>query len=99
MSGSFMGIASSMSEEPGAMPVMGEADGVVDLAGGLRVRDDDDLWFRLIEVDPHQKKPAKVVWRQPVAPSTSDYKMLIPFFHAFSGNVSGSPQPVVEWWR
>ena len=83
-----MRFASAMSEEPGSMPVMGEADGIVDLAGGLRAGDDDDLWFRLIEIDPHQKKPAKVVWRQPVSPANSDYKMLVPFFHAFSGNVS-----------
>lgn len=86
-SGSSMGIAGAMSEEPGSMPVVGEADGVADPAGGSRFRD-DDLWFRLIEIDPHQKKPAKVVWRQPVTPASSDYKMLIPFFHAFSGNVS-----------
>jgi len=75
-----------MSEEPESMPAMGEVDGGADLAGGLRVRDDDDLWFRLVEIDPHQKKPAKVVWRQPVLPASSDYKMLVPFFHAFSGN-------------
>ena len=97
-----MGFTGATSEEPGSMPVMGEADGAVNLAGGLRLRDDDDLWFRLIEIDPQQKKPAKVVWRQPVIPSSSDYKMLVPFFHAFSGNVSGSPvRPVcfavVEW--
>jgi len=85
----FMGLAGAMSEEPGSLPVMGEADRVVSLAGGLGVRGDDDLWFRLIEIDPHQKKPAKVVWRQPVLPANSDYKMLVPFFHAFSGNVSG----------
>ena len=85
----FMGIAGVMSEEPGSLPVVGEADGVADLAGGLRVRDDDDLWFRLVEIDLHQKKPAKVVWRQPVQPASSDYKLLVPFFHAFSGNVSG----------
>jgi len=76
----FMGTAGAMSEEPESMPVMGEVD------EGLRVRNDDDLWFRLIEIDPHQKKPAKVVWRQPVSPASSDYKMLVPFFHAFSGN-------------
>ena len=90
-SSGFMGFTGTVSEEPGAMPAMGEADGSADLAGGLRVRDDDDLWFRLIEIDPGQKKPAKVVWRQPVLPASSDYKMLVPFFHAFSGNVSGSP--------
>jgi hypothetical protein len=88
-SSGLMGSAGAMSEEPGSMPVAGEADGVADLAGGLRVGDDDDLWFRLVEIDPHQKKPAKVVWRQPVLPTISDYKMLVPFFHAFSGNVSG----------
>ena len=87
-----MRIASIMSEEPESMPAMGEVDGGADLVGGLRVQDDDDLWFRLIEIDPHQKKPAKVVWRQPVLPASSDYKMLVPFFHAFSGNVSGSPR-------
>jgi len=86
----FMGLAGAMSEEPGSLPAMGDADGVVNLAGGLGVRGDDDLWFRLVEIDPHQKKPAKVVWRQPVQPANSDYKMLVPFFHAFSGNVSGS---------
>ncbi|KAF9645492.1 hypothetical protein BDM02DRAFT_3189688 [Thelephora ganbajun] len=80
------GFAGAMSEEPGSMPVVGEVDRVVDLAGGLRVRGDDDLWFRLVEIDPQQKKPAKVVWRQPVLPANSDYKMLVPFFHAFSGN-------------
>ena len=88
----FMGKAGAMSEEPGSMPVVGEADGVAELTGGSRARDDDDLWFRLVEVDPHQKKPAKVVWRQPVTPASSDYKMLVPFFHAFSGNVSGLPR-------
>ena len=85
-----MRFSTAMTEEPGSMPVMGEVDGTVDLVGGPRVRGDDDLWFRLIEIDPHQKKPAKVVWRQPVSPASSDYKMLVPFFHAFSGNVSGS---------
>ena len=89
-SSGLMGSAGAMSDEPGSMPVMGEADEAGDLAGGLRVRPDDELWFRLIEVDPHQKKPAKVVWRQPVQPANSDYKMLVPFFHAFSGNVSRS---------
>lgn len=89
-SSGLMRFADALSEEPGSMPVMGEGDGTAELPGGLRVRDDDDLWFRLIEIDLHQKKPAKVVWRQPVMPSSSDYKMLVPFFHAFSGNVSGS---------
>ena len=90
MSGSpgFMGLDGAMSEEPGSLPMVGEADRGVSLAGGLGVKGDDDLWFRLIEIDPHQKKPAKVVWRQPVQPANSDYKMLVPFFHAFSGNVS-----------
>ena len=86
-SSGFMGFSGASSEEPRSI---GEVDGVVNLAGGLRVRDDDDLWFRLVEIDPHQKKPAKVVWRQPVLPASSDYKMLVPFFHAFSGNVGGS---------
>lgn len=84
----FMGIAGAMSEEPGSMPVVG--DGASDLAENVRLRDDDELWFRLVEIDPHQKKPAKLVWRQPVMPASSDYKMLVPFFHAFSGNVSVS---------
>jgi hypothetical protein len=87
-SSGFMGFSGTVSEEPGSMPVVGEGDGATDLVGGLRVKDDDDLWFRLVEIDPHQKKPAKVVWRQPVSPASSDYKMLVPFFHAFSGNVS-----------
>ena len=91
-SSGFMGIAGAMNEEPESMPVMGEVDGGADLVGGSRVRDKDDLWFRLVEIDPHQKKPAKVVWRQPVSPASSDYKMLVPFFHAFSGNVSGPPR-------
>ena len=96
-----MGLSGATSEEPGSLPVVSEVDGVVDLAGGLRVRGDDDLWFRLVEIDPHQKKPAKVVWRQPVLPASSDYKMLVPFFHAFSGNVGGSSVCrviLVEWW-
>jgi len=100
-SSGFMGLSGATSEEPGSLPVVSEVDGVVDLAGGLRVRGDDDLWFRLVEIDPHQKKPAKVVWRQPVLPASSDYKMLVPFFHAFSGNVGGSSVCrviLVEWW-
>ena len=91
-SSGFMGMPGAMTEEPESMPVMGEVDGGVDLFGGLKARNDDDLWFRLVEIDPHQKKPAKVVWRQPVSPASSDYKMLVPFFHAFSGNVSGPPR-------
>lgn len=97
-SSGFLGTVGAMSGEPGSMPVMGEVGGVDDLARAFRVRDDDELWFRLVEIDPHQKKPAKVVWRQPVSPASSDYKMLVPFFHAFSGNVSVSPQSVVASW-
>jgi len=97
-SSGLMGFTDAMSEEPGSMPVVGEGDGVADPAGGLRVRGADDLWFRLVEIDPHQKKPAKVVWRQPVAPASSDYRMLVPFFHAFSGNVSGLPTSCVLIW-
>ena len=85
-SSAFMGVAGVVSEEPESMPVVG--DGASDLAENSRFRNDDELWFRLVEIDPHQKKPAKVVWRQPVMPASSDYKMLVPFFHAFSGNVS-----------
>jgi hypothetical protein len=88
-----MGIVGVINEEPESMPVMGEADGGADSVGRLRRQGDDDLWFRLVEIDPNQKKSAKVVWRQPVLPASSDYKMLVPFFHAFSGNVSGSPHP------
>lgn len=86
-SGSMM-VAGAVSEEPESMPEVGEGDGPTDLTGGLRIRDDDDLWFRLVEIDPHQKKLAKVVWRQPVLPASSDYRVLVPFFHGFSGNVS-----------
>jgi hypothetical protein len=46
---------------------------------------DDDLWFRLVELEG--KKGPRVVWRQPVSVISSDYKMLVPFFHVFSGNV------------
>jgi hypothetical protein len=46
---------------------------------------DDDLWFRLVELEG--KKGPRVVWRQPVSVASSDYKMLLPFFHIFSGNV------------
>ena len=81
-----MGAAGVVSEEPESMSVVG--DGASDLAENSRFRNDDELWFRLVEIDPHQKKPAKVVWRQPVIPASSDYKMLVPFFHGFSGNVS-----------
>ena len=87
----LVGFTGTTSEEPGSLPVEGEGDGAADLVGGLSIRDDDDLWFRLVEIDPHQRKPAKVVWRQPVSPASSDYKMLVPFFHAFSGNVSVVP--------
>jgi len=45
---------------------------------------DDDLWFRLVELEG--KKGPRVVWRQPVSVISSDYKMLVPFFHVFSGN-------------
>lgn len=90
-SSTLVGFTGTTSEEPGSLPVEGEGDGAADLVGGLRIRDDDDLWFRLVEIDPHQRKPAKVVWRQPVSPASSDYKMLVPFFHAFSGNVSVVP--------
>lgn len=50
MSGSlgFMGFSGATSEEPRSI---GEVDGVVNLAGGLRVRDDNDLWFRFVEID------------------------------------------------
>jgi len=84
-SGSMM-IAGAVSEEPESMSEVGEGDGATDLAGGLKIKDDDDLWFRLVETDPHQKKLAKVVWRQPVLPASSDYRVLVPFFHGFSGN-------------
>ena len=81
------------NEEPGSVSGLGDGDGTLDLAAGLGVKD-DDLWFRLVEIDPHQKKPSKVVWRQPVSSASSDYKVLVPFFHAFSGNVSA----VSFWW-
>jgi len=45
---------------------------------------DDDLWFRLVELEG--KKGPRVVWRQPVSVASSDYRMLVPFFHVFSGN-------------
>lgn len=48
--------------------------------------DDDDLWFRLVELEG--KKGSRVVWRQPVSATSSDYAMILPFFHVFSGNVS-----------
>lgn len=79
-------VAGVLTEEPGSFPGMGGGDGVADIVGSLRVRADDSLWFRLVEIDPHQKKPAKVVWRQPVLPTSSDYRILVPFFHGFSGN-------------
>lgn len=61
---------------------------VASLAGGPEIRDNDDLWFRLVEIHPHQKKSAKVAWKQPVLPRSSDYKILGPLFHGFSGYVS-----------
>lgn len=84
---SSSGSVDAVNGELESLPVIGEADGVLDLAGGLGVKD-DDLWFRLVELDPHQKKASKVVWRQPVLSASSDYKVLVPFFHGFSGNVS-----------
>lgn len=46
----------------------------------------DDMWFKLVELEGD--KGSRVVWRQPVSATSSDYTMLIPFFHVFSGNVS-----------
>jgi hypothetical protein len=49
---------------------------------------DDHLWFRLVEIDPHQNKSSKVVWRQPVLSAGLIYRVLSPSLHGFSGNVS-----------
>jgi hypothetical protein len=65
-----------------------ESDDTASIAGSLKIREEDDLWFKLVEVDPHQKKPAKVVWRQSVLSDSSDYRVLAPFFHGLLGNVS-----------
>ena len=58
------------------------------VGGADAVIKDNDKWFRLVEIDPHQKNSSKVVWRQPVLPASSDYTFLTPSFHGFSGNVS-----------
>jgi len=79
------GIIDAVNEESGSMPLIREANGVLDLAGSLGAKD-DDMWFRLVEIDPGQKKRSKVVWRQPVLPTSSDYRVFVPLFHAFSGN-------------
>lgn len=84
----FTGAAGVVGKEHGSVAEVAEGDGITDLAGSLSVKDSDNLWFKLVEIDPHQKKLAKVVWRQPVLPTGSDYRILVPFFHGFSGNVS-----------
>ena len=97
-----VGDVDAEDEEPGSLPVISETDGILDPAGGLGVKD-NDMWFRLVEIDPHQKNSSKVVWRQPVSPASSDYTVLIPSsrgvpaFHGFSGNVSVVFSVLLVW--
>lgn len=81
----FIGAVDAVNVE-GSGSVMGD-DRALDLRLGIK---DDDMWFRLVEIDRHQRKSGKVVWRQPVLSANSDYKVLAPSFHAFSGSVSSA---------
>lgn len=91
-----LGPIAVVNEEFGSAPAIGDGDSVSDLAGGSGVKD-ENLWFRLVEIGPHEKKSSKVVWRQPVLSASSDYQVLVPSFHAFSGNVGVAFFVLVEW--
>jgi hypothetical protein len=59
--------------------------------------EDDDPWFRLVELDG--RKGPRVVWRQGLSTASSDYRMLVPFFHVFSGNVCALLLNIYRcWW-
>lgn len=80
--------SSEASGTSGGSGSSGFFDNVNEEEPGALGAKDDDLWFRLVEIDPHQKKSGKVVWMQPVLSAGLVYRVLRPSFHGFSGNVS-----------